>query len=162
MPNSTPTPRILGPGHGLRAFEGELVSFEGTATDWEDGDLPGAALTWVSSLDGEIGGGEVRDTMALSPGEHTITLRAEDSEGAVGETEIIVTIVARSLPDRSEELRLAAARLDAEAGSTDAGDGDDDAARLAIAAGAGAAGTLLLIAAGWGLVRFTRRRGAAA
>lgn len=95
VPNGTPAPRILGPGHGQRVFQGDIVSFEGSATDWEDGDLPGGALTWNSSLDGELGGGEVLDTVDLSPGEHMITLRAEDSDGAVGETQIVVTIVGR-------------------------------------------------------------------
>ncbi len=155
VPNSAPAPRILGPGHGQRAFQGDIVSFEGSATDWEDGDLPGGALTWNSSLDGEIGGGEVLDTVDLSPGEHKITLRAEDSDGAVGETEIVVTIVGRLLPDRSEELRRAADQLDADVGGLS---DDDDTRNVAIAAAAGAGGMLILFGLGWGLRRVTRRR----
>jgi hypothetical protein len=146
LPNSAPAPRILGPGHGMRAFEGEIVSFEGTATDWEDGNLPGRSLTWVSNIDGELGKGEVLDTMDLAPGEHTITLRAEDSDGAAREAEIIIAIVGTLAPDRSEELRRAGARLGVNVDGGGSGGGDDnDARNLGLAAAAGAVAMLILV-----------------
>jgi hypothetical protein len=48
--------------------------------DQEDGVLAGEALVWTDSVDGLLGTGEER-WAPLSPGRHTVTLTATDSEG---------------------------------------------------------------------------------
>lgn len=87
-----PTVTIVSPEDGAVFEAGTLISFIGSATDPQDGVLPAEALEWTSSIDGVLcsgGGGCLR---ALSPGTHTITLRATDSDGRVGQAEITVTV----------------------------------------------------------------------
>ena len=72
---------ILSPEDGARFFPGQAVWLEGRAFDLEDGTLEDAALHWSSDRDGTLGTGNLLST-TLSPGEHTITLTATDSDGA--------------------------------------------------------------------------------
>jgi hypothetical protein len=57
---------------------GRLV---GIAYDPEDGLLPEASLVWTSDRDGMIGKGNRVELKSLSPGTHTLTLTATDSQG---------------------------------------------------------------------------------
>jgi len=60
--------------------------------DFEDGPLGDSALSWVSSQDGVLGNGQILE-VTLSPGVHTITLTATDSEGLQDTDSIQVTVV---------------------------------------------------------------------
>ena len=71
---------------------GAEVLFTGSATDTEDGELSGDLLVWTSSIDDQIGIGSSFSTSALSTGTHTITLSAEDSDGATGSASITLFI----------------------------------------------------------------------
>lgn len=51
------------------------------ASDPEDGPLSGASITWSSSLDGAIGIGDQLYATGLTPGVHTVTVTATDSQG---------------------------------------------------------------------------------
>lgn len=144
VPNGGPTTRILSPSNGHSALQGDIVSLEGTATDWEDGILEAASLTWTSSIDGDLGHGETFDTMALTLGEHTITFTAEDSDGAVGEATIILTVRETLRPDRTAELRAAAARLSITLPDPPTDDSAFDVTSLGIGAAAGAVVMMLL------------------
>jgi archaellum component FlaF (FlaF/FlaG flagellin family) len=53
---------------------------QGSAYDLEDGTLRDNSLQWSSSIDGALGSGQMIIAM-LSPGAHTITLTATDSDG---------------------------------------------------------------------------------
>src|SRR5690606_11190343 len=46
VPNTAPTPTITAPTVGTLWKVGDVISFAGSATDAEDGALPGSALTW--------------------------------------------------------------------------------------------------------------------
>lgn len=109
IPNSPPMPAIESPGH-LAVFPvGGLVSLRGAATDREDGVLPSESLTWESSLDGFIGTGDTLEVNDLSPGNHVITLTAEDSQGTTAQAQVGIVVDAnwvRSVPD-DDELALA-------------------------------------------------------
>ncbi|VVB81215.1 Uncharacterised protein [uncultured archaeon] len=83
--NSAPVAAISSPSEGVTLES--PVTLEGSATDAEDGDLPGEALSWSSSVDGNLGTGASLQT-ALTNGEHTITLTATDSGNAV-DTEVV-------------------------------------------------------------------------
>jgi hypothetical protein len=72
---------ILSPEDHARFFPGQAIWLEGRAFDLEDGTLDDAALRWSSNRDGELGTGKLLIT-TLSPGGHTITLTATDSDGA--------------------------------------------------------------------------------
>jgi len=89
--NTAPAVVISAPADGASFTEGSAVSFAGSATDAEDGDLS-ASLTWSSSLDGTIGSGASFQTTTLSAGSHTITASVTDSGGLAGSAQISITI----------------------------------------------------------------------
>ena len=72
---------ILSPEDDAAFFPGQAIWLEGRAFDLEDGTLDDAALRWSSNRDGELGTGKLL-IATLSPGKHTITLTATDSDGA--------------------------------------------------------------------------------
>ncbi|MFW5947349.1 MAG: hypothetical protein ACOCUW_02545 [Gemmatimonadota bacterium] len=95
---NVPEPVIEAPADGSVYDEGDTVTFEGAATDVEDGDLPGSALEWSSSIDGELGDGATLEVPELSVGDHEIALTALDSDGNIGTTSIAVIV--RAVPGR--------------------------------------------------------------
>ena len=62
------------------AHAGELVVLSGNADD-PDGTV--VLSRWYSDRDGVLGGGLLRTTYSLSPGDHLLTFRVWDDEGAV-------------------------------------------------------------------------------
>jgi hypothetical protein len=68
----------------------EVVRFEGSAVDAEDGDLT-YKIVWASSRDGEVGTGGVF-SRTLSAGEHTITASVMDSSGATASARVNVRV----------------------------------------------------------------------
>jgi hypothetical protein len=79
------------PSDGSAFNEGDSISFGGSASDPEDGDLT-ANLSWSSSLDGSIGSGGSFST-TLSAGTHTITASVSDSSAQVDSDAIVVTVL---------------------------------------------------------------------
>lgn len=88
-----PTPNVV----PTQVQPGDPVTLEGSATDPEDGDLAGAALSWSSNVDGDLGTGATLVTTALSEGLHTITLTAADSGGETTSATALLLVV--PLPD---------------------------------------------------------------
>jgi subtilisin family serine protease len=84
--NTAPTVNISSPGDGASFTSGSSVSFGGSASDDEDGDLTGS-LVWTSNLDGQIGTGGAFSTV-LRDGTHTVTAAATDSGGLKGSASI--------------------------------------------------------------------------
>jgi len=78
--NQAPVAIITEPATDSVFAQGVIVSFSGTATDTEDGDI-GAQLVWTSNLDGIIGNGADFALSSLSTGTHTITATVTDSGG---------------------------------------------------------------------------------
>jgi hypothetical protein len=89
--NTPPSVTITAPPDPSTFNQGDSVSFAGTATDAEDGNLS-ANLAWTSNLDGAIGSGASFSTSTLSVGTHTITASVTDSGGAPGSDTVTVTI----------------------------------------------------------------------
>jgi uncharacterized protein YjdB len=87
-----PTATITSPANGARFAEGATITFSGSGTDPEDGDLTGSALVWTSSLDGQIGTGTSFTRDDLSTGTHTIRLTATDSDGGSGTASVTITV----------------------------------------------------------------------
>jgi hypothetical protein len=95
-PDAAPVVAIASPVAGANITSSSTVSFAGTATDAESGNLT-AGLVWVSSIDGQIGtGGSFSRT--LSPGTHTITALSTDSGGATGSTTTTITVQSTTQP----------------------------------------------------------------
>lgn len=95
--NAAPSVSILAPKHDSRPSPGEKITFEGKASDPEDGNLAGA-IEWRSDRDGWLGRGAAV-THALSTGEHTITALVRDSRDAADQAKITLQVEA-SKPDR--------------------------------------------------------------
>jgi hypothetical protein len=75
--NSPPVVAISAPADGAISTETDSVTFTGSATDTEEGDLS-SSLAWTSSLDGAIGSGASFSLTTLSPGTHLITASLSD------------------------------------------------------------------------------------
>ena len=89
--NVTPTVSITAPADGTTEDTGTAVTFSGSASDPEDGDLT-TSLVWSSDLDGALGTGASVTTSALSVGTHTLTASVTDSLGAAGSSTITLTV----------------------------------------------------------------------
>lgn len=88
--NTSPTVSISSPANNTSFDSGASISFSGSATDVEDGDLT-SSLVWTSSLDGQIGtGGSF--SKVLSDGTHTITASITDSGGLTVSASITVVV----------------------------------------------------------------------
>jgi hypothetical protein len=92
--NTPPTVTITAPADGSSFTAGSSISFAGTASDAEDGDLT-ASLNWVSDIDGAIGSGG-SFSAGLSDGTHLITADVTDSGSLLGSDSITVTVSAAS------------------------------------------------------------------
>jgi hypothetical protein len=89
--NASPAVAISAPIDGSEVTTGDFVTFTGSATDAEDGDLT-ANLNWDSDLDGAIGTGGTFGTDLLSDGLHLITASVSDSGGEEGADAIQITV----------------------------------------------------------------------
>ncbi|MGJ8724115.1 MAG: sulfatase-like hydrolase/transferase [Roseibacillus sp.] len=89
--NTPPTVTITSPTTGTEIDTGTLLSFSGTASDVQDGNLT-ASLSWTSSIDGNIGTGASFSTSALSTGTHLITASTVDSGTLAGDDSITIVV----------------------------------------------------------------------
>ncbi|MFO1434003.1 MAG: hypothetical protein U1F76_28580 [Candidatus Competibacteraceae bacterium] len=78
--NTAPVVTITAPTDGTTVTTDQSITFTGTATDAQDGNLT-AGLSWTSSIDGTIGNGGAF-SRTLSAGVHTIQAQVLDSNGA--------------------------------------------------------------------------------
>lgn len=80
----------------LQPADGAAVTLplmlQGYGHDLEDGQLDGTSLAWSSDLDGPLGTGDTVWDVELTPGQHTLTLRATDSQGASGSSAVTITV----------------------------------------------------------------------
>ena len=89
--NAPPGVSIAAPSNGASFDQGTSVSFSGSASDAEDGNLT-TSLSWTSSLDGVIGSGGSFSSSTLSLGSHTITASVTDSGGLSGSDQVTLSI----------------------------------------------------------------------
>jgi hypothetical protein len=76
----SPVVHIFGDKPIIELQPGAPLILEGAAYDLEDGTLDNNKLEWDSSLEGNLGNGNILLTL-LSPGLHTIHLKAYDNDG---------------------------------------------------------------------------------
>jgi subtilisin family serine protease len=90
--NQPPSVEIASPSDGAHFDLGESISFTGSASDPEDGDIT-SSIAWSSSLDGPLGtGGSF--LASLSEGVHTVTASVVDSGDLEASQSITITVSA--------------------------------------------------------------------
>jgi hypothetical protein len=90
--NTAPTVSISSPGNDASFAEGTAVTFSGSASDFEDGDLT-PKLMWTSSVDGALGTG-TGFSRILSAGLHVVAATVTDSGGVSAVQQVTVTVSA--------------------------------------------------------------------
>jgi len=93
-----PVVSISAPADMSAFASGAAISFEGSATDQEDGVLSGNGLIWSSNIEGQLGIGASVQSALATPGAHTITLSATDLDGNTTTASIMISITASELP----------------------------------------------------------------
>lgn len=118
--NASPEAAILEPAPDATSPLGESVSFRGTVDDGvtASSDLE---VSWSSSVDGVLleespddEGSTVFSTDELRAGEHTITLRVVDPQGATGTDAITITIEEAEVENTAPTCAITAPEDDAE------------------------------------------------
>ena len=99
-----PTVRITFPPNGSTYDFGAAITFSGTGSDFNDGDLTGSALVWTSNRDGQIGTGETFTKSDLSSGVHTITLTATNSKSQTRTATVTITVGEPSVVEITEDI----------------------------------------------------------
>jgi hypothetical protein len=89
--NTAPSVSISSPANGSTVTPGTSVTFTGSATDAQDGNIS-ASLVWTSSLQGQIGTGASFARNDLVLGTHTITAQVTDSGGLNGAASVTLTV----------------------------------------------------------------------
>ena len=88
--NHPPSVSITSPADQAVFGSGTSISFQGKASDMEDGVLS-SSLAWTSNKDGSIGSGG-SFTRILSDGTHTISATVTDTTGAGGSDSVVITV----------------------------------------------------------------------
>jgi hypothetical protein len=94
--NAPPTVTMNNPANNSSYPEGAAISFSGSATDPQDGNVS-ANLRWTSSLMGPIGNGP-SFSRTLTAGSHTITASVTDSVGMTGSRQVSMTVTVAPPP----------------------------------------------------------------
>jgi hypothetical protein len=88
---SRPTVVISAPSDGSTLSSAGPISFSGSASDPQDGDVS-ASLSWESDLDGLVGTGPGFSISNLSIGLHVVTATAMDGDGKQGSDSVSFTV----------------------------------------------------------------------
>ncbi|MGA0001747.1 MAG: zinc-dependent metalloprotease family protein, partial [Steroidobacteraceae bacterium] len=102
-----PVVTITSPAAGATVSFGNSVQFTATASDYEDGNL-GSALSWSSSLDGNLGTGASVATSGLSLGTHVVTASVTDSASNTSTDTVTITVIdgsAATLTIRADKVK---------------------------------------------------------
>jgi hypothetical protein len=88
--NTPPTVAVTAPANGAVFASNAIITFTGTASDAQDGNLA-SSLSWRSSLSGALGSGATLST-SLAAGTHVITASATDTGGMTGSAAITIVV----------------------------------------------------------------------
>jgi hypothetical protein len=107
VPNHRPSVEILAPQVGDTTIVSQTVGLEAQVYDVEEGSLEPGRVRWSSNLDGVVGHGAQVSLADLTPGRHTITLDAVDSEGASNSDSVRIEVFAGAddLPPMADMLQ---------------------------------------------------------
>jgi hypothetical protein len=88
--NHPPQVTIVAPQAGDKADAGTAWTLHAVA--WDVDDRASVEGSWSSSRDGALGAGNTRRGVVLSPGTHTLTFRASDSQSAEATASVAVEV----------------------------------------------------------------------
>ncbi len=107
VPNRAPSVRIIRPEDDTTIASGQSLALEAEAYDVDAGVMPDEQIRWSSDRDGVLGQGAQLTIMGLSPGEHVITVRADDGQGGVATDSVRITVFDTPQPPRQLYFPLA-------------------------------------------------------
>ncbi len=87
--NNPPVVTVTSPANGAAFLDTDFVRLQAGASDIEDGDVS-SSLSWSSSIEGALGNGASL-VIQLTEGVHTLTAAADDSLGASGSVNFVVS-----------------------------------------------------------------------
>ena len=96
--NTPPSITINSPTYGATFNQGDLITFNTTTLDAEDGNIS-SQVTWTSQLDGLIGTGNF-STSTLSVGTHYIDVEVTDSGGLTDYEFLSIAVNAVTIPNK--------------------------------------------------------------
>ena len=96
--NQAPQPYIVSPATDQYVEAGGLVMLRGGASDTEDGNLSGEALSWDVTGQATLTGSETL-LRGLAPGDYEVVLTVEDSEGLAATAQTTLTVSPLGVPD---------------------------------------------------------------
>jgi len=108
VPKHTPQMTLEDSSTPVTVLEGETVILQASATDKEDGMLPGNAYMWSSDLDGVLAIGQRLMISSLSVGTHLITVSASDIDNNQVTATRTIIIQARTIPTGTQSLLIPA------------------------------------------------------
>ena len=146
LTKSAPEVYIHSPDQGRVHAGLATIVLDAGAHDAEDGALGASAISWSSSIDGQLAttGVAVIDTATLTAGTHVLTATATDSDNTTGTATVTVTVKATSeapsAVDDTAYARGGSAVVDAAANDTDIeGDINPNTVRVVVPAALGTA-----------------------
>jgi hypothetical protein len=95
--NTAPTVAIASPLSGLSVVQGSAVTFVGSASDQQDGNLT-SSVVWTSNLVGQSLGYGGSVTAALPLGTNVVTATVTDSGGYSATAAVTVAVTSASIP----------------------------------------------------------------
>jgi len=104
-PNTPPNVSINSPADGDMFFEGDVVTFEGTANDTEDGLIDGIIEWTTNLLGGILGTGTPVQVNDFAPGIYVVTATVTDTGGLVDSDSIEIEIKEKTPQMAIEDLR---------------------------------------------------------
>ena len=108
--NTAPSVSLSNPLNNSSYPEGATISFSGSATDSQDGNVS-SGLRWTSNLVGQIGTG-ASFSRTLTAGTHMITATVTDSGGMSGSRQVSMTVtVAAPAPSIAGSLSASATQV---------------------------------------------------
>lgn len=100
--NTPPKTTISTPLDASVVYLVDPVFLSGSATDDQDGAIPGDRLTWSSNIDGTLGSGSSLELTNLTLGAHRIMLTAVDAHGATDKAAVDILVYYQRVVDTGQ------------------------------------------------------------
>ncbi len=92
-----PDVHLITPNSNSTHLQSASVVLHASVWDLEDQYLPESTISWLSSLDGEVGSGRLLVNASLSPGTHLLSVTATDTDGLSSTDTTTITVTGREV-----------------------------------------------------------------